>query len=91
MAERIMVVLGRDRELVKLAYALGAICGFSCLLDRWQDKRDENADDGDNDEQFDECEPSGPNLPAHGSLPHAWIAASASRLIGERPACNSRP
>jgi hypothetical protein len=41
-------------NLLEVINTLGTSAGFSCRLDRWQQKRDKNADDGNYYQQLDE-------------------------------------
>ncbi len=56
----VRVVEERDREsdLPQIVRARGSTAGFPHRLNGRQQKTDDDADDGDRDEQFDECEPA---------------------------------
>jgi hypothetical protein len=45
-----------ERQLLDVVHALDAPRGLAGRLDRRQEQRHENADDGDHDEQLDERE-----------------------------------
>ena len=56
MLVNIVMVLKRYGELPQLIHALRAPRGFARRLNRWQQQRHKDANDGDNDKQFNECE-----------------------------------
>jgi len=51
-----MKIVQRQTELFGVVCALHSSCGFACCLYGGQKKGDEHADNGDNDEKFDEGE-----------------------------------
>ena len=51
-----MEIVRSQRDLFDLVRALGAAGRFAGRLDGGQQEGDEHADDGDDDEQFHECE-----------------------------------
>jgi hypothetical protein len=63
---RVVVVVSRQPDLLQVVRALDASGGLAHLLHGGQQEADQHRDDGDDDEQFDECEAllGGP----HGSL-----------------------
>ena len=55
-ADRVVVVMQGDAELLEVVGALDPAGGLAGLLHRRQQQGDEDADDGDHHQQFDECE-----------------------------------
>jgi hypothetical protein len=61
--ERFGMSLGGNRNLLQIVSTGGKPAGFTSVLHGRQDQRDERANDGDNDEQFNDCE----GVATHGS------------------------
>jgi len=50
----VVVVVKRKTDLFQLIRTLRPACSFSCRLDRRKKKGDQDADNGDNNEEFNE-------------------------------------
>ncbi len=53
---RVVVVMKCQSDLLQIILAGASPCCFACLLDRRQQQRDQNCNDGDDHQQLDESE-----------------------------------
>lgn len=53
---RVVIVLERESNLLKIIRALHATRGFSSRLNGWEKESDQNTDDSDDDEEFNKRE-----------------------------------
>jgi len=53
-----VIVVQRQPNLLEIILALHTLCCGTCLLNGRQQKRDQNADNGYGDQQFDQREPA---------------------------------
>ena len=58
----IVVVVQRNPQLMEIVLALGTSRCFTSLLYGRQQQGNQNGDDGDNDQQFNQCERGPTNL-----------------------------
>ena len=64
----LMVVVQPQADLLEVVDALRASRRFASGLHRWQQKRDQDSDDGDDHQEFDQSEASS-RSPIHADLP----------------------
>lgn len=51
-----VIVVKSKSHLLQIILTLTSPGCFACLLDCWQQQRDQHSDNGDDDQQFDESE-----------------------------------
>ena len=55
-ADRVVIVMNGNPDLLEVVHALNASCRLPRLLYRGQQQADQDGDDGNDDEQFDQRE-----------------------------------
>jgi hypothetical protein len=77
----VVVILGREGDLLQVVRALNATRGLARLLHRWKKQGDKDPDDGNDDEELDERE-SSRSVPVsnvvHGALKENWEVAMSN-------------
>ena len=63
----ILVVVGRQGNLLEIVLALGPGGGFANLLHRGHQQPNQDGDDGDHNQQFDQRETGSTIVPCHDS------------------------
>src|SRR5919198_1519086 len=75
-AERVVVVVERQADLLEVIRALHAIRRLADLLDGGQEQANEDRDDGDDDEQLDQGEAGPASADEHGGLRGAGVTVN---------------